>query len=83
MKIDRGFVADIDSEPVHATVIRSVIDLAHGLGMQVVAEGVETRAQRALLTGYGCDLAQGYLFSRPLEAAAMGGWLQEVNIQNA
>lgn len=52
-------------------VIEAVIALGHSLGMQIVAEGVETQAQREFLHQHGCDIAQGFLYSRPLPAAKM------------
>lgn len=65
LKIDKLFVQNIDSSQRDALLVRSTIDLAHGLGMNVTAEGVETPAAFALLASMNCDLAQGYLISRP------------------
>jgi EAL domain-containing protein (putative c-di-GMP-specific phosphodiesterase class I) len=68
LKIDRSFVEGLGSDPEDTAIVTSVIELAHAVGIQAVAEGVETEEQwRALLT-LGCDLAQGYLFARPLPA---------------
>jgi diguanylate cyclase (GGDEF)-like protein/PAS domain S-box-containing protein len=69
LKIDRAFMADIDRDPAGATVTRAIIGLGHGLGMTVLAEGVETEAQEALLRAQGCDQVQGFRYSRPLPAA--------------
>jgi diguanylate cyclase len=66
VKIDRTFVTDLDRDPQSQAVVRSVIELAHGLGCSVTAEGVETPDVRAWLSAEGCDCAQGYLFSRPV-----------------
>ncbi|WP_222265137.1 putative bifunctional diguanylate cyclase/phosphodiesterase [Modestobacter marinus] len=66
LKLDRSFVADLDTEPRSAAIVESTVDLAHALGMHVVAEGVETPAVRDRLADLGCEFAQGYLFSRPL-----------------
>src|SRR5262249_26309452 len=66
MKIDRSFVADLGtSGPGSAAVVRAVLALAATLNMEVVAEGIETTAQRAALMELGCELGQGFLFSQP------------------
>jgi diguanylate cyclase (GGDEF)-like protein len=77
LKIDRCFVHEIDSSSQDATIIRTMIDLAQGLGLRLVAEGVESAQQRLILAGLGCRQAQGYLFSAPLPADALGAWLGE------
>jgi EAL domain-containing protein (putative c-di-GMP-specific phosphodiesterase class I) len=59
-----------------AAIVRSTIDLAHNLGVKVVAEGVEDQATMNLLEEYGCDEAQGYYFSRPLPSDAVVSWLE-------
>ena len=66
LKIDRCFVSGIPGSHGDTAIVGAVIDLAHGLGMHVVAEGVETEAQRAFLASRGCDRYQGFLYSRPL-----------------
>jgi diguanylate cyclase (GGDEF)-like protein len=65
VKIDRMFVAELDSDPQNQAIVRSVIALAHGLGLRVTAEGVETQRVSAWLAAAGCDDAQGYLYARP------------------
>ena len=65
VKIDRSFVGDLEHDPQDRALVRSVIDLAHGLSCQVTAEGVESAQVAAWLREVGCDLAQGYLWSRP------------------
>jgi EAL domain-containing protein (putative c-di-GMP-specific phosphodiesterase class I) len=69
LKLDRSFVTRMDADPRAAAIVESTVNLAHALGMHVVAEGVETEPVRDLLAGLGCELAQGFLFSAPLPAA--------------
>jgi diguanylate cyclase (GGDEF)-like protein/PAS domain S-box-containing protein len=68
LKIDRAFVSKITPESGNEPVIEAIIALGHSLGMQIVAEGVETTAQRDFLKGKFCDTAQGYFYSKPLSA---------------
>ena len=69
IKIDRSFVKGLAEVHDDATIVRSTIDLAHNLGLKVVAEGVEDQAVLKVLIEYGCDAAQGFLFGRPVTAA--------------
>lgn len=66
LKIDQRFVARLDHEHRSDALTHGVIALAHAMGFTTVAEGIETRTQAVAIRGYGCDLAQGYLFSKPL-----------------
>ena len=75
LKIDRSFVTSLVSATADATIVRSIIDLAHNVGVQVVAEGIEDEETMKLLIEYGCDQAQGYHFSRPLPAEDLLAWL--------
>ncbi len=76
VKIDRTFVAGIAAEPLDEAIVSAVIRLAHDIGMTVVAEGVEQPRQQAAITKLGCDMAQGYLFARPLPADAVAERLE-------
>jgi diguanylate cyclase (GGDEF)-like protein/PAS domain S-box-containing protein len=76
LKIDRSFVSSLSTVAGDAVIVRSIIDLAHNLGVDVVAEGVEDEQTLELLVGYGCDAAQGYLFSRPVPSADLVRWLE-------
>ncbi|MBW0148153.1 putative bifunctional diguanylate cyclase/phosphodiesterase [Marinobacter arenosus] len=69
LKIDKSFVLKLESEPQDQLIVRSTIDMAHGLGLKVVAEGVESLQGWQLLQQWGCDLAQGFYLSRPVAAA--------------
>jgi diguanylate cyclase len=71
LKLDRQFIAPILRSARSAAIVRSVIDLAHALGIACVAEGVEDRATAERLREYGCDIAQGHYFSRPIPAAEL------------
>jgi diguanylate cyclase (GGDEF)-like protein/PAS domain S-box-containing protein len=77
IKVDRSFVMNLATTSSDAVIVRSTIDLAHNLGLTVVAEGVEDEVALGMLIEYGCDTAQGYLFSRPLPASELTAWLTE------
>lgn len=70
-KIDRSFVRELPQAGGDVAIVTAIISMAHALGLRVVAEGVETEAQRELLARLGCDFAQGYLFSEPMPAEAL------------
>jgi len=76
LKIDKSFVLHMDRDANDAVIVRSTVDLAHNLGLKVVAEGVETAAVLDALTAIGCDTIQGYHISKPLPAEAFDAWLR-------
>ncbi len=76
VKIDRSFVQGLESDPEFAPVVRSAIDMGHGLGLKVVAEGIETEEAASRLRDFGCDVAQGYLYAKPMPLAAFETWLE-------
>jgi len=71
LKIDRSFVAGILQQGGDATIVRTIIEMAHTLGLAVIAEGVENEGQKHFLRGLGCEQAQGYLFGKPVDADGM------------
>jgi EAL domain-containing protein (putative c-di-GMP-specific phosphodiesterase class I) len=77
LKIDRAFVRDMLENPAHAAIVRSIVDLGHNLGLQVVSEGVETDDVLAAVAATGCDIAQGYLFARPMPIGDLSAWLAD------
>jgi diguanylate cyclase (GGDEF)-like protein len=85
LKIDKSFVLQLDTSEDDAVIVRSTIDLGHTMGLEVVAEGVENTASRALLAQFGCDFIQGYLISKPLPAIEFEQWvkahLQSVEVE--
>ncbi len=76
LKIDKSFVQDILKEPEDASLVRAIINMAHSLDLTVVAEGVEEEAQTHFLRAEGCDLSQGYFYSRPQPASEFDDWLR-------
>ncbi len=82
IKIDRSFVAGLES-PADRSIVEAVIALAHGLGIGVVAEGIETDEQRRVLAEMACDYGQGYLFSRPVPATEADRLLTPVTVASS
>jgi EAL domain-containing protein (putative c-di-GMP-specific phosphodiesterase class I) len=76
IKLDRSFVQSIDTDPAARRLVQAMINVAEGLGLNVIAEGVETEAQRAELVAAGCPMMQGYLFSRPKPASELETYLR-------
>ena len=77
VKIDRFFVSDAVNSQESRLIIKAIVELAHGLGLTVTAEGVETREQLQSLGELGCDVAQGYLISKPMEPDLLMAWKRE------
>ena len=79
LKIDRAFIADLPANENAAVLVRSIIQLAHNLGLQPLAEGIETPAQAAFLTRHGCSLGQGFLYSPAVPADQFASIYQSLN----
>ncbi|MDP2562364.1 EAL domain-containing protein [Psychrobium sp. 1_MG-2023] len=77
LKIDRSFVNDLTRHSKESALCQAIITMAKSLGMQIVAEGIETKEQQQLLTEFGCDFGQGYLFSKPITANEFSNKLQQ------
>lgn len=78
LKLDRSFVKDIETDINDAAICSATVALGHNLGLELVAEGVETEPQKEFLTRLGCDVLQGFLYSRPLPAEAMADFLRNL-----
>lgn len=83
LKIDRVFVSNLESSPDDLALCEAIVMMAHKLGLKVIAEGVESAAQRAMLKDAGCDFIQGYVFSRPLPMAQFEALLAAQRIPGA
>ena len=77
LKIDVSFVHGLGKNPTDAALVRGIIDIGHALGLQVVAEGVETREAWNTLADWGCDYAQGFYVASPRPATELVEWLDE------
>jgi diguanylate cyclase (GGDEF)-like protein len=75
LKLDRSFIMRLGEDPRTAAIVRSTVELAHSLGLRIVAEGVEDAGTVEMLHRYGCDVIQGYFYSRPVPAEQLAGWL--------
>ena len=82
-KIDQSFVRDIHADPEDAAIVRSIISLAHGLNLRVIAEGVETAEQMTFLRDAGCDEAQGYYISHPKPTAELDEFIRQWGVAAA
>jgi diguanylate cyclase (GGDEF)-like protein len=83
IKIDKSFVQDLLDDDDDATIVRAIIQLGKSLGMQVIAEGVETAEQEAYIISEGCHEGQGYHYSKPLPARELGAYLKQAQRSNA
>jgi EAL domain-containing protein (putative c-di-GMP-specific phosphodiesterase class I) len=77
IKIDRSFIGELPRDPDHAAITMAIIAMAHSLRLSVVAEGVETAEQAAVLARYGCEAMQGYYYGRPMTADHATALLRE------
>ncbi|NGX16270.1 EAL domain-containing protein [Wenzhouxiangella sp. XN24] len=76
LKIDRVFIHGLEEDDRIGTLVRAIIEMGHSLGLEIVAEGVETATQAQRLRGYGCDYLQGYLFCKPMAPPRFRAWLR-------
>lgn len=83
LKIDKSFVLELEGSTESTIIVKAVIGLAHNLGLEVCAEGVETRAAWDMLVSLGCDVAQGFLISRPVPAAQIREWMESWSHRSA
>jgi EAL domain-containing protein (putative c-di-GMP-specific phosphodiesterase class I) len=83
IKIDKSFVQDLLDDEDDATIVRAIIQLGKSLGMQVIAEGVETVEQEAYIIAQGCNEGQGYLYSKPLPARELTNYLKQARRLNS
>jgi EAL domain-containing protein (putative c-di-GMP-specific phosphodiesterase class I) len=83
IKIDRSFVTNMHVDDADDVIVRMTIDLGRNLGLEVVAEGVETEDAWQRLTQLGCDVAQGYFLSRPVPAGELSAWLRQRRADHA
>jgi diguanylate cyclase (GGDEF)-like protein/PAS domain S-box-containing protein len=79
LKLDKSFVVDLETREQNRVIVESTAQMAHALGLQVVAEGVETQWVESYLRSVGYDLGQGYLFARPMSAEDLSSWIQRFN----
>lgn len=82
IKIDQSFIRNIETSEFDDNIVRSTVDLAHSLQCKVVAEGVETEAQREKLAAMGCDLIQGFSIARPMSADRLPDWINNIDLDS-
>jgi EAL domain-containing protein (putative c-di-GMP-specific phosphodiesterase class I) len=76
VKVDKSFVFTMVSDPEDLAIVRTIVELARNLRLKVVAEGVESELARTMLHQIGCDVAQGYFFSRPVPVDGLERWIE-------
>lgn len=76
LKIDRSFIQNLNKQSPDLAIVHAILTMGHGLGLRIVAEGIETTEQLHMLTSLGCDFVQGYLIEKPLEARRFTHWLE-------
>jgi len=76
LKIDRSFIQGLETDVEFGAVVRSAIDMGHGLGLKIVAEGIETETSAKRLRNFGCDVAQGYFYAKPMSCQDFEAWLE-------
>ncbi|WP_424194567.1 EAL domain-containing protein [Ampullimonas aquatilis] len=76
LKIDQSFVRDIEQTPVNESIARSIVALANSLSLEIIAEGIETQSEQAILKHMGCTEGQGYLFAKPLSVNELINWFR-------
>ena len=77
IKIDKTFIETISVDQTDQNIVKAVIDIAHALGMQVVAEGVDSDESLAMILELGCEMAQGYLIARPMRGEFVKQWVED------
>lgn len=77
LKIDQSFIRNLEHEPVNVDIVRAIAALGKSMSLKLVAEGVETENELALVKSSGCEFVQGYWFSRPLPVAQLESWMKE------
>ena len=77
LKIDQSFIRNIEREPVNVDIVKAIIALGKSMSMELVAEGVETQSELALVKSMGCQFVQGYFYSRPLPASEFEQWIRD------
>lgn len=83
LKIDKSFVLNLDSQPQDQLIVKSTIDMAHGLGLSVVAEGIENVESWHLLQAWGCNLAQGFFLGRPMASDDLAEWAKSFVVRSS